>query len=216
MPNFRTHNKKTSMGLLDIFKKDNKPNGSTTDNGVFGPTFLDGLTEHIQSPKDLHSHEWRRQLKTASGQMKFKIKFYGQLHEEHKNLIVGTDFAPALVFAVDNSTGQEILLFDGCKHGYNALFCDTYTDEQIKNRPATNIYKDKFDFEIFEIVISTYNGIDYDDEFADQVDENGLVELIDGTKIEFEKVKRNGYDTLQIWATNDNGKTVDIVSEELA
>jgi hypothetical protein len=174
------------------------------------------LTENIQNPKDLHSHEWRRQLKTASGQTKFKIKFYGQLHEVYKNLIVGTDFAPSLVFAVDNATGQEILLFDGCKHGYNALFCDTFTDEQIKNRTATNYYKDIDGNEIFEIVISTYNGVDYEDEFAEEVDENGLIELIDGTKIEFEKVKRNGYDTLQIWATNDNGKTIDFVSEELA
>jgi hypothetical protein len=129
---------------------------------------------------------------------------------------VGTDFAPSLVFAVDNATGQEILLFDGCKHGYNALFCDTFTDEQIKNRTATNYYKDIDGNEIFEIVISTYNGVDYEDEFAEEVDENGLIELIDGTKIEFEKVKRNGYDTLQIWATNDNGKTIDFVSEELA
>lgn len=204
------------MGLLDIFKKDNKPNNSTTDNGVLGPTFLDGLTEHIQNPKDLHSHEWRRQLKTTSGKTKFKIKFYGQLHEDYTNLIVGTDFAPSLIFAVDTSTGQEILLFDGCKHGYNALFCDTFTDEQIKNRPVTNYYADEDGKDTFEIVISTYNGVDYDDEFADQVDENGLIELIDGTKIEFEKVKRNGYDTLQIWATNDNGKTIDFVSEELA
>lgn len=204
------------MGLFDIFKKDNKPNSSTTDNGILGPTFLDGLTEHIQNPKDLQSHEWRRRLKTASGQTKFKIKFYGQLHEENNNLIVGTDFAPALVIAVDNSSGQEILLFDGCKHGYNSLFCDTYTDEQIKNRTATNYYTDKDNKDVFEIIISTYNGIDYDDEFADEVDENGLIELIDKTKIEFEKVKRNGYDTLQIWATNDKGKTVDIVSEELA
>lgn len=204
------------MGLFDIFKKDNKPKNTTTDNGVLGPTFLDGLTDQIQNPKDLHSHEWRRKLKTSSGQTKFKIKFYGQLHEEYKNLIVGTDFSPSLVFAVDPSTGQEILLFDGCKHGYNALFCDTYTDEQIKNRPTTNFYKDNDGNELFEIVISTYNGIDYDDEFAGQVDKNGLIELIDGTKIEFEKVKRNGYDTLQIWATNDNGKTIEFVSEELA
>jgi hypothetical protein len=107
-------------------------------------------------------------------------------------------------------------LFDGCKHGYNALFCDTFTYEQIKNRPTTNYYQDKDGNQIFQIVISTYNGVDYDDEFADEVDENGLIELIDGTKIEFEKVKRNGYDTLQIWATNDNGKTIDFVSEELA
>ena len=204
------------MGILDIFKKDNKPSNSTTDNGVLGPTFLDGLTAHIQNPKDLHSHEWRRQLKTASGQTKFKIKFYGQLHEDYKNLIVGTDFAPSLVFAVGNATGQEILLFDGCKHGYNALFCDTFTDEQIKNRPVTNYYKDIDCNEIFEIVISTYNGVDYENDFADQVDEIGLIELIDGTKIEFEKVKRNGYDTLQIWATNDNGKTINFLSEELA
>lgn len=204
------------MGILDIFKKDNRPNNSTTDNGVLGPTFLDGLTEHIQNPKDLHSYEWRRRLKTTSGQTKFKIKYYGQLHKEHKNLIVGTDFAPSLVFAVDNVTEHEILLFDGCKHGYNALFCNTFTAEQINNRPATKYYKDKDGNEIFEIVISTYNGVDYDDEFADQVDENGLIELIDGTRIEFEKVKRNGYDILQIWATNDNGKTIDIVSEELA
>ena len=204
------------MGLLDMFKKDSKPNNSTTDNGVLGPTFLDGLTEHIQNPKDLHSHEWRRQLKSTSGEKKFKIKFYGQLHEEYKNLIVGTDFAPSLVFAIDVSTGQEILLFDGCKDGYNALFCDTYTDEQIKNRPATNYYADQDGADIFEIIISTYNGVDYDDEFADQVDENGLIELVDGTKIEFEKVKRNGYDTLQIWVTNENGKTIDVISEELA
>ena len=204
------------MGILDIFKMDNKPNNSTTDNGVLGPTFLDGLTKNFENPKELHSHEWRRKLKTTSGHTKFKIKFYGQLHEEYKNLIVGTDFAPSLVFAVDNVTGQEILLFDGCKHGYNALFCDTFTDEQITNRPATNFYTDQYGKDTFEIVVSTYNGVDYDDEFADQVDKNGLIEIIDGTKIEFEKVKRNGYDTLQIWATNDNGKTIDFVSEELA
>ncbi|HEY6144488.1 MAG TPA: hypothetical protein VIV55_13845 [Flavobacterium sp.] len=204
------------MGLLDIFKKDNKTNNSTTENGILGPTFFDGLIDHIQNPKDLHSHEWRRQLKTSSGKKKFKIKFYGQLHEEHKNLIVGTDFAPSLVFAVDILNGQEILLFDGCKHGYNALFCDTFTDEQIKNRPVTNFYTDKDGNVTFEIIISTYNGVDYDDEFADQVDENGLIVLIDGTKIEFEKVKRNGYDTLQIWAISDNGKTINFISEELA
>ena len=64
------------MGILNIFKKDNKPKNSTTDNGVFGPTFLEGWTEHIQNPKNLHSHEWRRQLKTTSGRTKFKIKFY--------------------------------------------------------------------------------------------------------------------------------------------
>ena len=30
------------------------------------------------------------------------------------------------------------------------------------------------------------------------------------------QVKRNGYDTLQIWVINANRETIDIVSEELA
>ncbi|MFP5043067.1 hypothetical protein, partial [Parasediminibacterium sp. JCM 36343] len=204
------------MGLFNIFRKDLKSNKATTDNGVLGPTFLDGLTIHIDNLKDLHSHEWRRQLKSASGQTKFSIKYYGRLHENYSNLIIGTDFAPSLVYAVDASSGQEILLFDGCKHGYNALLCDTFTDEQNNNRQPTNIYKDKDGYDTFEIVISTYNGIDFDDEFSEEVDENGLIEIIDGTKIEFEILKRNAYDTLQIWATNENSKIIDFVSEELA
>ena len=204
------------MGLSDKFKKASKSNNTTTENNVLGPTFLDGLTIHINNPKDLQSHEWRRQLKSASGQTKFSIKYYGKLHENYSNLIVGTDFAPSLVYAVDTSNGQEILLFDGCKHGYNALLCDTFTDEQINNRQVTNIYKDKDGNDTFEIVISTYNGIDFDDEFSEEVDENGFIEIKYGTKIEFEILKRNAYDTLQIWATNKDGKTIDIISEELA
>ena len=138
------------MGLFDIFKK--KSENSTTDNGVIGPTFFDGLTEHLENPKKLHSHEWRRKLKTSSGQTKFKIKFYG---ERSGSLIIGTDFAPSLVFAVDNLTGTEILLFDGCKHGYNAIFCDSYSSEQINNRKTNQFYKDKEGNETFEIILST-------------------------------------------------------------
>ena len=205
------------MGIFDLFNKgDNKSDILNTDNGILGPTFLKGFTEHIDNPKDLHSHEWRRKLRTASANRKFKIKFYGALHEDYSNLIVETDFAPALVYAVDIVTGEEILLFDGCKHGYNAMFCDTFTPEQITNRPLANQYKDSNGNEVFEITISTYYGIDYEDEFREEVDTNGLLELIDGTKMDFESVKRNGYDTLQIWATNTNGEIVEVVSEELA
>jgi len=205
------------MGIFDLFNKgDNKSDILNTDNGILGPTFLEGFTEHIDNPKDLHSHEWRRKLRTASANRKFKIKFYGALHEDYSNLIVETDFSPALVYAVDIVTGEEILLFDGCKHGYNAMFCDTFTQEQIANRTVENLYKDGSGNEVFEITISTYYGIDYEDEFREDVDANGLLELIDGTKMDFESVKRNGYDTLQIWATNTNGEIVEVVSEELA
>ena len=200
------------MGIFDTFKK--KAN-FTTDNGVLGPTFFDDLTVHIQNPEDLQFGEWRRQLKTPSGQTKFKIKFYGQLHEEYQNLIIGTDFAPSLVLAVDSSTGEEILLFDGCKHGYDSMFCFTFTAEQITNRPTDNFFKDQDGNDTFEIVITTFND-ELDEYFQNEVDENGFIELIDGTKMEFEKAKRNCYHTLQILVTNGNGQTFEVVAEELA
>lgn len=200
------------MGLFDKFKKD-KP--KTTDNGVLGPTFLDGLTEQINEPKDLQKHEWRRRLKAASGQTKFKIKYFGQLHAEYQNLIVGIEGTPALVVAVEPVSGQEILIFDGCKHGYNAMFCDYYSEE-TKNRKADKLYKAPDGTEMFELTISIYNGIDFDDEFASDVDTNGFIELIDGTKVALETAKRNGFDTLQIFGATESVKVLEIVSEELA
>ena len=204
------------MGLFDLFKKKENSSITTTDNGILGPTFFDGLTTHIENPKDLHSHEWRRQLKTKSGQTKFKIRFYGQLHNKYKNLIVGTDFAPSLVYAVDSENNEEILLFDGCSHGYDVLFCETYTNEQINNKLPSEFYFDQDGNDTFEIIISTYNGFDFDEEMGEEVDDNGFIELDNGNKIEFEKAKRNGFDTLQIWAINEKGKTTEIISEELA
>lgn len=204
------------MGLFDLFKGKNKNIKSAAGNGIAGPTYFEGLTEDIIDPKGLLPHEWRRQLKSSSGQATFGIRFYGQLHQQHPNLIVGTDFAPALVVAVDHYTGKQILLFDGCKHGYNALLGDVFTEEQMKNRRANEIYKDKDGNDSFEIIISTYNSINYEEEFGDEVDENGLIEIANGSKMEFETAKRNGFDVINIFVKTSTGKTINIVSEELA
>ena len=204
------------MGLFDIFGKGKKDSPSTTDNGILGPTYFDGITEQIVNPVKLESIEWRRKLKTKLGQNKFQIKYYGELHQDYKNLIVGTDFAPAKIFAVGVTNGNEILLFDGCNHGYNSMFCVKYSNDQINNRIAEKIYTDKTGNDQFEIVISTLNGIDYEDEFRDEVDENGNIELINGLNVEFNIVKRNGFDSLQIWLINKSGIKTEIVSEELA
>lgn len=96
------------------------------------------------------------------------------------------------------------------------MFCDNYSEGQKKNRKADKIYQTLNGLDTFELTISTYNGIDYDDEFANHVNEDGLIELIDGTRMEFETVKRNGFDTLQITGTTEMGDIIEIVSEELA
>lgn len=204
------------MSIFDKLNKKEKNNNDTTENGVSGPIYLDRFTENFKSPKKLHSHEWRRKLRVKSGHSKFKIKYYGDLNEDYGNLITGDNFAPALIFAVNTITEEEILLFDGCKHGYNAMFCDSYSKEQINDRLATKIYSDKNGNQEFELIISTYNGIDYEDEFRSDVDANGLIEIIDGTKIEFEIVKRNGFDTLKIYGLDEQRNKIEIASEELA
>lgn len=203
------------MALFNFFSKE-KNESVTTDNGVPGPTFLDGFTDQIAAPKKLQKHEWRRKLKTPSGQTKFKIKYFGQLHHRYQNLIVGRDELPVIVLAIEPTSGQEIVLFDGCRHGYNALFCDTYSKEQIVKRAVDTLYMTAKGKDTFELTISTYNGIDYDDEFSDEVGQDGRIEIMDGTKVEFETVKRNGFGAIQIVATTDTGETVEILSEELA
>lgn len=188
----------------------------TTDNGVVGPTFLEGFTEHITNPVGLHDHEWRRRLCSPGGGKKFHIKYYGQILSAKDRIITRTEFSAALVIAVDIETRDEILLFDGCKHGYNALLCDIYTEDQIVKRIPDSLYKDKDGNIVFEVYISTYNGIDFDLEFSEEVDDKGQIELVDGSKVPFEFLKRNGFDTLLISGVNEKGETVEILSEETA
>lgn len=207
------------MGLFDFLKKNKKTSALTTGNKLPGPTYLEDYTEHIYDTKKVEPFEWRRKLISKSGSSKFKIRYYGQLHDKYDSLIVGTEFAPALVIAQDISNGQEILLFDGCKNGYNSMFCDEFTIEQINNRPTDNLYFDKDNNDTFEIILSAYYQINFDDEdedFVDQVDENGFIELLDKSKIEFDKAKRNAFDVFQIIAITETGRQIEVVSEELS
>jgi len=204
------------MGLFDIFKKKNESSIETSENGILGPTFLENHVGHIINPKNLAANEWRRKLKTTSGGTIFRIKYYGKRHSKYKNLIVETAFAPSKIYAVDIINDKELLIFDGCLHGYNAMFCDTYSDGQIKNRIADNIYTSDNGNDKFEIVVSIVNGVDYENEFRNEVDSDGEIELTSGKKMTFNEVKRNGFDSIQIWGINENGDKIEIISEELA
>lgn len=183
--------------------------GHSNNKTMLGPAFLEKITETIENHDVLSPNEWRGRLITPDGKTKFRLRYYGR----EKGLIVQTDFAPQLLLAVD-AADKEYLLFDGCKHGYNALFCDEYTKEQINNRTATELYKDADGNEQFEIIISTFTDINYEDELRNQIDDNGMVEIIDGSKVELDTVKRNGFDSIQIWVINETGRKTEVLSEE--
>lgn len=183
-----------------------------TDNGIKGPVYFDGLTENIQNPLCLEHFEWRRQLKSRNGNTKFKIKFYGDLLD---TLIVSKELVPQKVIAIDIISLEEIILFDGCQHGYNAMFCDTYTIEEINNRETEQIYQSKDDNEIFEVILSAYYQTDYEVEFSSDVDEAGMITLINGEQQSIEDVKRNGFDVFGIDLI-DKGQNIELISEECA
>lgn len=194
------------MGILDKLKKLLEPK-YVFDNA---PRIV---PDTVYQQQFLSRKDWMGQFE-LNGKTFFRISYYGQLHEKHANLITGTSFAPALVLATEPESATSFVLFDGCRHGYDAMFSDEYTEEQINNRPAETIYTDSNGNDLFELHMRLKYGYDFDDEFGHEVDENGMLELPGGIKRPFETVKWNGFDSIIVLAKNREGKIIPILIEE--
>jgi hypothetical protein len=204
------------MGLFDFFKK--KPNPDKAQpmfglNDLLGPTFLEGYTTAAVADRSIPDFEWQRKLQLPSGQTKFQIRYIGEITDG--SLLMSTETDPILIVAIDPVSKQEILLFDGCKHGYNAMFCDTYDPQQIKERNADRIYRDTAGNSKFDVIISVYYQMDRE-EFAELVEDDGNVRLIDGSVVAADIAWRNSFDYLEIEIIGSTGHKTQIVSEELA
>lgn len=184
---------------------------------------------------NIHPVEWRAQIQSSTGGRLFKIKYYGELyrwevkqeprhiefHEKNygKNfngLITNTDEAPELIYAVDVHTGEEILLFDGCRQGHDNYFCNEWTPEQLNNRTAAQEYADAAGNSVFEIVLHAWFNIDYEDELDTFLNEAGELRLITGEKTDLAHLQRNGFDAFAIDAYTEQEEFVSIHSAELA
>jgi hypothetical protein len=243
------------MSLFDFFKKKEnvdiswKPKveilvyDSEKNYKKKGPCYLENFTEDYDSVYSSF-YEWKRNIIASNGNSKFKIKYYGKPHNSYKNLIVRTDFAPSLVIAVEPNSGEEIVLFDGCCHGYDNIYCIEFSEEQRKNRPTINNYIDTKGNDLFSLSVKVFYQYDFEEEepFLNKneiiefevgrnitiqeakkednlilyIDDDGLIELRDGRKLLPEDVWRDSFDFIQIIATNDSGKSIEIVEHELA
>ncbi|MFJ7085219.1 hypothetical protein ACIQU8_18540 [Streptomyces griseus] len=198
-------------------------------NGMFvsgtttrpGPPHLVGLTEPTGRPCNVSENfwaglldaGWAARLRSKDGRTRFRLRYYG---EQFEGLIVGDDL-PALVYAVTES-GQQVLLFDGAVHGYEAMFCDRWDEDRLRTRRADQVYVDADGEDTFELVVWVGYNIDWEDErqsFAD-ADNPDLVALIDGRLIPFEVARHAAFDAVSITATNARSRATDVVSEELA
>jgi len=198
------------MGLFSLFTKRRPAN---TDNRIPGPTFLEGITAHIDQPKNLHPREWRRKLRTAEGNEWFRIWFYGHQLNGRDPLIVATDAAPVLMYAEDVETGRRILLFDGARHGYSALFGNTFA-HSTESRPLTHCFSDGYGNKAFRVTLSALYSVDYESAFGMQTHTGSRHMLKDGP-MELHTLKRNAFGAFHVSLTNRNGDSITVLSEEL-
>ena len=175
------------------------------------PTYLSENASNIKSGDYLSVD-----IQSKNGNTLFEVYYYGDLFEVKRKklpcIVDNKTGIPCKIVAKDTETGEEILLFDGYRHGYNAMFCDEFDPEEVKKRALV-----KYDIAPCKIHIDFGYSIDYEEEKEDyEVDEEDRVTLINGETISWEEVKRNGFDYISIVCQTENGEKAEIVSLELA
>lgn len=150
----------------------------------------------------------------------FNIWYYGEFLDERllkinslKNpTIVSTEFSVVKIIAESVKTGEKILLFDRVFHGYNAMFCNRFPQEEIENRPLK-----KLDIPPSEIKVELRYEFDLDDEKDDyNFNENGDCILMNGTAMSWEEVKANGMNYIALYYKKEKGRWIEFAEDELA
>ena len=177
----------------------------------------------FQAPSWLEGHikEWKQKrlttvtLCSTSGNEWLEVWYYGDLltiNGEPQLYIVPSYFAPELVAARDPESGEEFVVFDGGRHGYDNMFCDEHDLDELERRTLK-----RYEIPASKLILELGYSIDYEDEKVDfQVNEDGMVALINGERMPWEQVKRDGIDYIALYYVNEEGKQVQILDNELA
>lgn len=147
------------------------------------PYYLKNNLTKIKEKKDktvatLVSSSWNTNL---------EIYYYGELiNIKRVPFIIDSEY-PCLIVAKDSETNEEFVVFDGAKHGYDAMF---FNELNLVEERELEKYE-KFTGEI-EIILGY--SIDYDDEIEEyNFTEDGQVKLTYGT-MDWDTAKSIGYD----------------------
>ncbi len=145
------------------------------------------LTNHLTDVKE-KKDTTTGILTSSTGNTDLEIYYYGELRRMQRiPYIVDGEF-PCLIYAKDPITNEAFLVFDGAKHGYDALFCNDPVQDMQRNLLLYPSGKGKF-------AVTFGYGIDYEEEKDSYIfNRNKEVELIDKTYMDWEKVKSIGYD----------------------
>lgn len=173
------------------------------------PTWLEGHIKASLGEKSMVT------LCSSTGNEWLEVWYYGELFTitgEAQPYIVDSDEAPALVVAHDRASGESFVIFDGGRHGYDNMFCDKHDRAVLENRPLK-----RYEMPASKLVVALGYSIDYEDEKETfEVDEYGMVALINGKRVPWAQVKRDGIDYIALFCVDEKGKAIQILDVELA
>ena len=168
-----------------------------------------------------HVKEWTEKrlttvtLCSTTGNELMEVWYYGDLltvKGEPQSYIIDGDEAPGLVVVRDPESSEEFVIFDGGRHGYDNMFCDEHDPSELEHRPFK-----RYEIPASKLVLELGYSIDYEDEKEDfEPDEADTVELINGERMPWEQVKRDGIDYIALYYVNKEGEAVQILDAELA
>ena len=105
----------------------------------------------------------------------------------------------------------EVLLQGGLDLDDN-MFCDEHDPSELEHRPLK-----RYEIPASKLVLELGYSIDYEDEKEDfEPDEADTVELLNGERMLWEQVKRDGIDYIALYYVNEKGIQVQILDAELA
>ena len=147
-----------------------------------------------------HVKEWTEKrlttvtLCSTTGNELMEVWYYGDLltvKGEPQSYIIDGDEAPGLVVARDP---------------------DEHDPSELEHRPFK-----RYEIPASKLVLELGYSIDYKDEKEDfEPDEADTVELINGERMPWEQVKRDGIDYIALYYVNKEGEAVQILDAELA
>ncbi len=202
------------MGLFNLFKS--KPTFFEKKCIIDGPEFLSGKYRDIpQSLMDSFrikekEYVWTRQLVSSEGNTKFRISFNG---EKSGSLITGKNELPSLISLTNVDDDEQILMFDGSIHGYNAVFWEEFPNE-VNGRKLEQSYSHNGQSE-FEIVVLVRYSPHIKEEFDEDIAKDGFVMNNRNEKLGKEAFS-NGFDSIEIYGFGTDGKKIEILAEETA
>ncbi len=126
-------------------------------------------------------------LCSTTGNELLEVWYYGDLltlNEEPQSYIVDSYEAPGLVAARDPESGEEFVIFDGGRHGYDNLFCDEHDPAELEHRPLK-----RYEIPASKLVLELGYSMDYEDEKEGfEPDEADTVERINGRRMPWERM----------------------------